>query len=313
MHSNIASAAAKPAGAALPARADSQSRAEHVFGDMRHFFDTHAKFSAVVRLRNSSRECSPRASGARTKNQPNQCQSGEAEPIQAPGDVQGMDHWSDSFWMSKGSKHLFSKILNCTDVELPKAIDFPVEGLVSYLGRAGFDLEKFCEPKKTDLLPKASPGQWWRLDVKTRRVAGMASWEESHGTPTWTVALHGTSIRAASRILKSGFEPARNETAGVSGVYLEGIHRMENVLQYATHTHDEPLPLNFVVGFIVPLEAMIDPCFIYEDGAQGVGAGAPALCRLGCCNGAHCRRASRRPLPGLPLVASCGPSDRRGL
>ena len=97
MHSNIASATAKPAGAALPASADSQSRAEHVFGDMRHFSDTHAKFSAVVRLRNSSRECSPRASGARTKNQPNQCQSGEAEPIQAPGDVQGMDHWSDFF------------------------------------------------------------------------------------------------------------------------------------------------------------------------------------------------------------------------
>ena len=141
MHSNIASAAAKPAGAALPASADSQSRAEHVFGDMRRFFDTHAKFSAVVRLRNSSRECSPRASGARPKNQPNQC---EAERIQAPGDVQGLDQWSDSFWMSKGSKHLFSKILNCTDVELPKAIVFPVEGLVGYLGRAGFDLEKFC-------------------------------------------------------------------------------------------------------------------------------------------------------------------------
>ena len=141
----------------------------------------------------------------------------------------------------------------------------------------------------------------------------MASWEESHGTPTWTVALHGTSIRAASRILKSEFEPARSETAGVSGIYLEGIHRMENVLQYVTHTHDEPLPLNFVVGVIVLLEAMIDPCFIYEDGAQGVGAGAPALCRRGCCIGAHCRRASRRPLPGLPLVASCGPSDRRGL
>ena len=87
----------------------------------------------------------------------------------------------------------------------------------------------------------------------------MASWEESHGTPTWTVALHGTSIRAASRILKSEFEPARNETAGVSGVYLEGIHRMENVLQYVTHTHDEPLPLNFVAGVI--LEAMIDPHF----------------------------------------------------
>ena len=90
-------------------------------------------------------------------------------------------------------------------------------------------------------------------------VAGMASWEESHGTPTWTVALHGTSIRAASRILKSGFEPARNETAGVSGVYLEGIPRMENVLQYVIHTHDEPLPLNFVAGVI--LEAMIDPHF----------------------------------------------------
>ena len=95
--------------------------------------------------------------------------------------------------------------------------------------------------------------------MKTRRVAGMATWKESHGTPTWTVALHGTSIRAASRILKSGFEPARNETAGVSGVYLEGIPRMENVLQYVIHTHDEPLPLNFVAGVI--LEAMIDPHF----------------------------------------------------
>ena len=87
MHSNIASAAAKPA--ALPASADSQAEAEHVFKDLQHLFKTHAEFAAAVRLCKSSRELRPRASGSRTKNKRKQCQSGEAEPSHAPGDVQG--------------------------------------------------------------------------------------------------------------------------------------------------------------------------------------------------------------------------------
>ena len=70
MHSNIASAAAKPA--ALPASADSQAEAERVFEDLQHLFETHADFAAAVR------ECK--------RKQP---QSGEAEPSHTPGDVQG--------------------------------------------------------------------------------------------------------------------------------------------------------------------------------------------------------------------------------
>ena len=66
MHSNIASAAAKPA--ALPASADSQAEAERVFEDLQHLFETHADFAAAVRECQSSRELSPRASGSRTKN-----------------------------------------------------------------------------------------------------------------------------------------------------------------------------------------------------------------------------------------------------
>ena len=235
---------------------------------MQHLFENHAEFAAAVRECKSSRELSPRASGSRTKNKRKQPQSGEAEPsndelpnveVQVTGChlVDNQDHWSNSILMSKKNKHLFSKMLNCTDVELPRAIHFPVEGLVRYLGRAGFDLESFCQPEKMELPPKASPGQWWRLEIKS--VGGMDAWEKSHGTPEWTVALHGTSTGAASRILRSGFEPAHNLTANVSGVYVEGMHRKENVMQYATHSHDHPLPSNFMAAVV--LEAKIDKRF----------------------------------------------------
>ena len=59
--------------------------------------------------------------------------------------------------------------------------------------------------------------------------------------------------------MKSGFEPAHNLTANVSGVYVEGMHRKENVMQYATHSHDHPLPSNFMAAVV--LEAKIDKCF----------------------------------------------------
>ena len=313
MHSNIASAAAKPA--ALPASADSQAKAEDVFKDLKHLFENHADFAAAVRECKSSRNkpkqpqsgeggvgiltagCDERRSKRKQRqSKRKQRQSGEAEPSHAPGDVQGhgvgictarcndelrsalekpstddelpnvevqvtgcrlvdnQDHWSKSILMSKRNKHLFSKMLNCTDVELPKAIHFPVEGLESYLRRAGFDLESFCQPVKMELPPKASPGQWWRFVIKS--VGGMDAWEKSHGTPEWTDAWHGTSTGAASRILKSGFEPAHNLTENVSGVYLEGVDRKENVMNYATHSHDHPLPQNFLAAVV--LEVKID-------------------------------------------------------
>ena len=183
------------------------------------------------------------------------------EEVQVTGcpRVNDPDHWSHSTLMSKKNRHLFSKILDRTDVVLPSAKDFPVDGLIDYLEHMEFPMTSLCAPVKMELPPVASPGQWWRLDVKTRLLNDMVSWEQSHGTAEWTFALHGTTIRAASQILKNGFEPARNETRGVSGVYVEGMARKECTIRYATHTQDMPLPLHYVAEVV--LEVMVDKRF----------------------------------------------------
>ena len=97
----------------------------------------------------------------------------------------------------------------------------------------------------------ASPGRWFYFE---------ASLYSGDGAPNFTkpeVAYHGTSLTSAKEMLidskiKAGPSATSTKTGPKRGVYCEGKHRVQNVLNYATHIMFGP----WLIAVI--LELMVD-------------------------------------------------------
>ena len=175
-------------------------------------------------------------------------------------------HWTSGILLSKTNKHLWWSVVgqSCYDADrliFPKRED--VQGALRAVQFSEEQVQLVGMNPENHLALGRTAGRYFHFDVaemlKSSRLAPEYIMSKTHNAQhaEWKAAYHGTSLTMLPRILNEGIRAARNETQNKSGVYCEGSHRREQVVNYMCH-HAMPNTSTPLIQWACVLELMVD-------------------------------------------------------
>ena len=173
-------------------------------------------------------------------------------------------HWNTGVILSKANRNLWYQFIKKTIFEryyLTSATRADVQEALKAVGFADIQRELVADMPEPATTMGRTIGCYWHFDVRaivngTQHCPEEIMWRRGAQHAEWKVAYHGTALPNLPFILNEGFDTAVNTTQGKDGIYCEGAHRRENVINYMCH-HAMPgtCPL---LQWACVLELMVD-------------------------------------------------------